>query len=152
MPPPLPRHSSPIQSPSPFLLANLCTVQIYNTSVPSLLSDSALLIVLLSPSRSLFSPSSYPLISPPSSPLLSLFIYQHPSCLETAGLCLETRSSRWPRKPSLAWRPWNTCEYPTMLGCPSSLPARERERERVRKRVLGGSGGIAKSSWQRAGC
>lgn len=91
---------------------------------PSLLSDSALLIVLLSLSYSLFSPP------PPLfffSPSLSLFIYRHPSCLETAGLCLETRSSRWPRKPSLAWRPWNTCEYPTMLGCPLLLPGIERE-------------------------
>lgn len=31
-------------------------------------------------------------------------------CLKTAGLCLETRSSLWPRRRSQAWRPWNTCE------------------------------------------
>lgn len=47
-PPPTPSHSNPIQSPSPFLRDNLRTVQISNTSIPSLLSDSASLIVLLS--------------------------------------------------------------------------------------------------------
>lgn len=116
--------SDPIQSPSPFLRANLRTVQISNTSIPLTLirfclANCASLPLLLS------------LLTPPPlfffSPSLSLFIYRHPSCLETAGLCLETRSSRWPRKPSLAWRPWNTCEYPTMLGCPLLLPGIERE-------------------------
>lgn len=38
--------------------------------------------------------------------------YPGPGCLETTGLCLETRSNLWLREPSQAWKAWNTCKYP----------------------------------------